>query len=176
MNIAVFSSEFRFCFNSSLASSSAPGVTFSLQRELGVFSDQLNYCELVNLLFYVEAFNKIIKYFGDSIKSNSLRALSSVLDPKVWTNRSLDHVKKQWRILGESFTNVINIADLPELMSEVSNLKRLGGIEGEEDAEPDTFFAALAGKKDVNDGKEFPLLSKLGSSLCTIQLKEISLS
>ena len=92
----------------------------------------------------------------------------SVLDPKVWINRSLDHVKKQVRLLGESCTNVINIAHLPELMSEVSNLKRLGGIEGEEDTEPDMFFAAIAGKKDANDDKEFPLLKKIGSSLCTI--------
>ena len=59
-------------------------------------------------------------------------------------------------------------------MSEVFNLKRLGGIEGEEDAEPDTFFAALAGNKDVNDDKEIPLLSKLGSSLCTIYNSTLS--
>ena len=43
----------------------------------------------------------------------------SVLSPKTWTTVQLDSLKKKWRLLGETFSNVMAMADVPELLSKV---------------------------------------------------------
>ena len=119
--------------------------------------------------FYEEAIFKIIKYFSTSIQSSTLRALS-VLAPSSWNDMELDDLKKQWRVLGEHFVNIVKISDLPDLMVEVSSLKVVGvGVVGEEVSEVDRFFSKLSKVVDEEDNPIFPLLSKLGSSLCTTQ-------
>ena len=118
--------------------------------------------------FYEEVIFKIIKYFSTSIQSSTLRALS-VLTPSSWNDMKLDDLKKQWRVLGEHFVNIVKISDLPDLMVEVSSLKAVGvGVVGEEVSEVDRFFSKLSKVVDEEDNPIFPLLSKLGSSLCTV--------
>ena len=117
--------------------------------------------------FYEAAMEKMIKYFGPGIKSTTLKALC-VLDPKVWRTKSLDHVKKQFRILGEKFTNVIAILDLPDLMTEISKVSYLmistKGMGGLEEGEAVGFISALHSHEDIEGSPEFPLRPSLQAS------------
>ena len=121
--------------------------------------------------FYEAAVDKMIKYFGPGIKSKTLKALS-VLDPKVWRTKSQDHIKKQFRVLGEKFSNVIKILELPDLMTEISKvcylMRSTEGLGGLEEGEADGFISALHGHEDIEGSREFPLLTKLASACCTV--------
>ena len=118
--------------------------------------------------FYDEAVFKIIKYCSQSIKSRSLRALA-VLAPTSWLSMELDDLKKYWRVLGQQFSNVIQVTQLPDLMVEVSALKVEGCSFGDiEKMEVDEFFSNLSKVTDDEENLVFPLLSKLGSSLTTL--------
>ena len=117
--------------------------------------------------YYEEALFKMKKYFSASIKSKTLRALS-VLSPKSWTNQSLDFLKRQWRLLGEKFHNVLKVEELPSLLTEVTLLKAERGLDGGEGMTVDTFFSTLNRKVDDDGIQCYPLLTKLGSSLSTI--------
>ena len=117
--------------------------------------------------FYEEACYKMKKYFSTSIKSSTLKALS-ILAPKSWATQDLDFLKKQWRLLGEKFSNVIKLADIPALVTEVTKLKAEGGIAGEAEIAVDKFFSTLNHQVDEDGNACYPLLSKLGSSLSTI--------
>ena len=81
----------------------------------------------------------------------------------------LDDLKKNWRVLGQQFSNVIQVSELPDLMVEVSALKGQGCTYGEpENMEVDDFFSNLRKVTDHEGNAVFPLLSKLGSSLSTL--------
>jgi hypothetical protein len=142
-------------------------LDLSLTRE----SEELQVWIMQVRAFYEAAVDKMIKYFGPGIESKTLKALS-VLDPKVWRTKSQDHIKKQFRILGEKFNNVIEILELPDLMIEISQvcylMRSTEGLEGVEKGDADGFMSALHGHEDIEGSPEFPLLTKLGSSCCTV--------
>ena len=118
--------------------------------------------------FYEAATEKMVKYFTPVISSESLGAMTA-LDPTSWASVDLDSLKKKWRILGQSFGNVLEISDLPDLMTEVAGLK-IAGVEGvTKDTEVDQFFKNLSEEKNIADGSmRYPLLVRLGQALSTI--------
>ena len=78
--------------------------------------------------FYEEALSRMHKYFGKSLRSKTMEALS-VLDPECWRKTPVDVLRWKWRILTEQWTNIINIKDIPDMMDEVSSLAcNIGGL------------------------------------------------
>ena len=123
--------------------------------------------------FYEEAIFKMKKYFSTSLKSSTLKALS-VLSPKSWSTLELDVLKKHWRLLGEQFSNVLQISQVPSLLTEVTLFSAVGiqslAVE-DNDAEEmsvDEFFSSVDKIVDEDGEASFPILSSLGSALATI--------
>ena len=96
----------------------------ALLLEMGMSrkSEQLKFWLLQVRAFYEEAFYKMKKYFSSSVRSKTLQALS-VLSPKSWTTVNLDTLKKKWRVFGEAFPNILEMTEVPALLSEVTVLK-----------------------------------------------------
>ena len=96
----------------------------ALLLEMGMSrkSEQLKFWLLQVRAFYEEAFYKMKKYFSSSLRSKTLQALS-VLSPKSWTTVNLDTLKKKWRVFGEAFPNILEMTEVPALLSEVTVLK-----------------------------------------------------
>jgi len=145
------------------------GKVESLLAELGLLKESP---EIKNWLlkvrgFYEEAVFKIIKYFSKSIKSKTLRSLA-VLAPTSWSGMELDDLKKCWRVLGQQFSNVIQVSELPDLMVDVAALKVQGSTGDPDKMEVDEFFSNLSKVTDDEGNLVFPLLSKLGSALATL--------
>ena len=46
-----------------------------------------------------------------------------MLSPKSWTTVNLDTLKKKWRVFGEAFPNILEMTEVPALLSEVTVLK-----------------------------------------------------
>ena len=118
-------------------------------------------------LYYEEAVSKMIKYFSKIINSSSLHALK-VLAPTSWTSTELDDLKKSWRILGEKFSNILKVSDLPDLMTEVATLKFTGVGEVTQDTEVDVFLRRLSQVVDDEGKVCYPLLVRLGYAVATI--------
>jgi hypothetical protein len=57
-------------------------------------------------LFYVEASEKLNRYFSASLKSRSMQFLS-VLSPRAAKSFSLEELQRRWRYLAEKFPTVI---------------------------------------------------------------------
>ena len=145
------------------------GKVESLLAELGLVKESP---EIKNWLlkvrgFYEEAVFKIIKYFSQSIKSKTLRSLA-VLAPTSWSGMELNDLKKCWRVLGQQFSNVIQVSELPGLMVDVAALKVQGSTGDPDKMEVDEFFSNLSKVTDDEGNLVFPLLSKLGSALATL--------
>ena len=117
--------------------------------------------------FYQEACYKMKKYFKASIRSSTLKALA-VLSPKAWVTLDLDTLKKNWLVLGEKFSNVIDMVELPALLSEVSLLKFEKGLVKCADSTVDVFFSSLSKEMDEDGVIKYPFLCKLGSALSTL--------
>jgi hypothetical protein len=117
--------------------------------------------------FYQEACYKMKKYFKSSIRSSTLKALA-VLSPKAWVTLDLDTLKKHGLVLGEKFSNVLDMVELPALLSEVCQLKFEKGLVKCADSTVDEFFYSLSKELDDDDVIKYPLLSKLGSALSTL--------
>jgi hypothetical protein len=97
--------------------------------------------------FYQEACCKMKKYFKSSIRSSTLKALA-VLSPKAWVTLDLDTLKKHWLVLGEKFSNVLDMVELPALLSEVCQLKFEKGLVKCADSTVDEFFSSLSKELD----------------------------
>ena len=79
----------------------------------------------------------------------------------------LDVLKKNWRLLGEKFPNIVDVREIPALLTEVILYKATGDIVSA-DMSVDEFFSCLSKKVDEDGEKMFPILTRLGSSLSTI--------
>lgn len=117
--------------------------------------------------FYEVVVRKIVQVFSPAIKSRMLQA-AAVISPSAWSTTDLDTLKKSWKQLGSRFPNVISVEMLPDLLTEVVALKFVRPEEGM-DEEPDAFLAELSKiKDDDDDSLIYPLLSGLGSAICTL--------
>ena len=90
------------------------------------------------------------KYFKSSIRSSTLKALA-VLLPKAWVTLDLDTLKKHWLVLGEKFSNVLDMVELPALLSEVCQLKFEKGLVKCADSTVYEFFSSLSKELDEDD-------------------------
>ena len=138
-----------------------------LEMGLDRRSEEIKFWLLQVRAFYEEAIYKMKKYFSPSISSKTLKALS-VLSPKSWTTMNLDTLKQNWRVLGETFSNILEVADVPALLSEVTVLKGEGGLFGSDQLTVDGFFSSLSREADDDGNISYPLLTRLGSALSTI--------
>jgi hypothetical protein len=110
-----------------------------LEMGLDRRSEEIKFWLLQVRAFYEEAIYKMKKYFSPSIRSKTLKALS-VLSPKSWSTMNLDTLKQNWGVLGETFSNILEVADVPALLSEVTVLKGEGGLFGSDQLTVDGFF------------------------------------
>ena len=117
--------------------------------------------------YYAAALQRMVKYFSASIESSTLRALS-VLAPTAWSSTALDDLKHSWRKLACSFPNIIKVQEIPDLLTEVSNLKLVTLEDVDQKTEVDIFFRKLSKKVDEDDVQTYPLLVRLGQALSTI--------
>ena len=138
-----------------------------LEMGLSRKSEELKFWLLQVRGFYEEALYKMKKYFSSSIRSKTLQALS-VLSPKSWTTVNLDTLKQKWRVLGEAFPNILEMAEVPALLSEVTVLKGEGGLVNSDQMTVDGFFSSLSKEADDDGNFSYPLLTRLGSALSTI--------
>ena len=116
--------------------------------------------------YYKEAVRRMMKYFKAPIASRSLQAMT-VLDPTSWATMELDDIQRNWKVLGLHFTNVMDRSEVPDLMTEVAELK-IRGVEATKDTDVDKFFKKL--EQEVEDEGEmaYPLVVRLGQALSTI--------
>ena len=121
--------------------------------------------------YYEAAVDKMLKYFSGSITSSTLRAMS-VLSPMAWSDTELDQLKSNWRRLAQSFPNVLNVSQIPDLMNEVTILKGRGLKTITMKTRVDEFFKQLEEEKYDDDQDQdqelYPHLVKLGQALATI--------
>ena len=140
---------------------------FLVKMGLNRKSSEITFWLLQAREFYEEAIFKMKKYFSTSIiRSETLKALE-VLSPSSWALQDLDSLKKYWRLLAEKFSNVVEVKQVPALLSEVTLLKAVKVLVARP-REVDKFFSALSRENDEDEKFSFPLLSKLGIALSTI--------
>ena len=116
--------------------------------------------------FYEETIAKMKKYFEVILDSATMEALSS-LDPKSWTLANLGIMKKKWTVLGEKWSNILTSSEVFDLMDELTILVYRDEVASYKDLELDEVFSKLAQVEDMGS-PTFPLVSRLGSSLCTL--------
>lgn len=113
--------------------------------------------------FFVEALDKIVKYFKPSLVSRTLQDME-ILDPKSLFANSLDDLKKKWAYVGKKFTNVIKPDQIPDLLDQVAHMKVQKQVkEATNELTPTEFFFELS---KVDDNK-YLLVSKLALALLT---------
>ena len=115
-------------------------------------------------LFYVEASEKLNKYFSASLKSKTMQFLS-VLSPRAAKSFSLEELQRRWRYLAEKFPTVIKTHEISRMLGEVRLLKNL---DVEDRIGPEEFFRDLMDELDDDGDPVFELVSKLGQALLTI--------
>lgn len=117
--------------------------------------------------FYTAAMGRIVKYFAKSLQSETLEALA-FLHPQYWTIAKRDKLRNRWGILGRSWSNVVKVSELEALRDEVSQVVMMEEeVEGLLEKPLDEVFSSLS-KIEEFGAPAFPLMSKLGSSLCTL--------
>jgi hypothetical protein len=113
--------------------------------------------------FFVEALEKMVKYFKPSLISKSLNYLD-VLNPKSLFMYSLDELKKRYLYVAKTFNNIIKPSELPNLLDEVAHLKVQKRIkEATEELSPTEFYFELAKLEN-----KFKLITRLALALMTI--------
>jgi hypothetical protein len=113
--------------------------------------------------YFVEALQKMVKYFKPSLVSKSLNCMD-VLNPKTLFIYSLDELKKKYLYVAKSFSNIIKPHELPALLDEVAHLKILNRVkEATVELAPPEFFYELS-----KLGEKFKLISRLALALMTI--------
>ena len=113
--------------------------------------------------FFVEALEKMVKYFKPSLNSKSLNFLD-ILNPKSLFMYSLDELKKRYLYVAKTFNNIILPSELPDLMSEVAQLKVQKLVkEATEELSPPEFFFELTKLED-----KYKLVTKLALAFMTV--------
>ena len=114
------------------------------------------------------AVDKMIKYFQGTLESKVMEALK-VMDPKFWRLGKGDMLRRKFKILAEQWKEVIPGEDIPKLQEEVAAMlhRREEVEELREEEDLDVVFSKVS-KMEELENPAFPLLAKLGSSLCTI--------
>ena len=117
--------------------------------------------------FYIASMERIVKYFKGTLQSKVMESLK-VIDPSNWSLAKMDMLRRKWRNLAEQWENVITVEEVPQLLDEVTamvlreELKELKEVE-----DLDMVYSKILKMKE--QGKPaFPLMARLGSSICTI--------
>ena len=134
-------------------------------KDLGLNRDSIEIKPFLNNVreFFVEALQKIVKYFKPSLTSRTLQDMD-VLDPKSIFAFNLDEQKKKWAYLAKKFPNVIKPAEIPDLLDQVSKLKIQKKVrEATTELTPTEFFFELS----KVENEKYSLIFKLALALLT---------
>ena len=146
------------------------GKAEQLLKELGLtrHSEEVQPWLDINVRgFYEAALDKMVKYFQGTLESKVMEALK-VIDPKFWSLGKGDMLRRKFKILAVQWQEVIPGKDIPKLQEEVAAmLHRREEVEGFKEEELDVVFSKVS-KMEELENPAFPLLAKLGSSICTI--------
>ena len=105
--------------------------------------------------FYIEALQKIVKYFKPSLTSRTLRDMD-LFNPKSIFSYSLDDLKKKYKYVAKKFPNIIKPHQIPDLLDQVTKMKFHKKIEdATNELNPTEFFAQLANV----EGSKFEILA-----------------
>jgi hypothetical protein len=134
-------------------------------KELGLCRDSTeiqSWLENVRA-FYIEALQKIVKYFKPSLTSRTLQDMD-ILNPKSLFMYSLDEMKKKYAYVAKRFPNVIKNKQIPDLLDQVARMKFHKKVrEATLELTPVEFFFELSKVKD----DKFNLVARLGLALLT---------
>ena len=133
------------------------GLTRS-SPELVPFLDQVR-------AFYCEATQKAMKYFKPALSSKGLQDCD-ILHPKTFFGVPLDTLKKKFKCLATRFTNIINLAQIPALLDQVTSLRARSEVRERVESliSPVDFFSRLLTWKEGM----YRLVGLLGCSLLTV--------
>ena len=114
--------------------------------------------------FYCEALAKAQKYFRNPLTSKVLRSCD-ILEQNVFFSTPLDIAEEKFKAIASRFSNVIKIAELPELLDQVACLHGKSKVrERAAFLTPVQFFSRLT---SFNSG-QFSLVGRLGSALLSV--------
>ena len=114
--------------------------------------------------FYCEALTKAQKYFRAPLTSKVLRACD-IFDPKELFTSDLDDVKNKFTTVASRFKNVINPAQIPELLDQVSSLHARKDVQ--ELAEVQTPVQIFSRLLTWREGK-YILVGRLGCAMLCV--------
>jgi hypothetical protein len=113
--------------------------------------------------FFVSVIEKAFKYLAPSLKSKTLQYLR-IISPKFNVTASLDSLKRRYKHVAQQFSNIIPMAEIPELLEQVTLMKAQSSLVKLADNSPEEFFNLLQG---VKKGK-YSKVARLGQAVLTI--------
>ena len=106
-----------------------------------------------------------MKYFKPALSSKGLQDCD-ILHPKTFFGVPLDTLKKKFKCLATRFTNIINLAQIPALLDQVTSLRARSEVRERVESliSPVDFFSRLLTWKEGM----YRLVGLLGCSLLTV--------